>query len=1330
MKNKYLQHLGADGALGALAARCKVAALAGLLLAATLPMAAMPTVDTMTGGPWQGNPLYYGYVDGGTAGEAQFHTPYALVLDDSGESMFVADRDNNAIRFIDADAGQTYTMITQWLNKPVGIARDSSGNIYVLNRGNGNNGNVLTFDMYGDFVATNAVALTNANGMARDINGNLYLTVQNNTVIRVTPAGVKSVVATVPHAGAVLRGLTVKYNGLLAVCDSGRHGIYLINPNTGVITTNAGFHGAGDFSLPNNTASAASAKFNQPYGVIEAGDGNLVVSDFGNHRVKYVLASGVVTNLYGVSSNYWLGPLNVSQGIFPGWYDGTVAIPDAQGGVEARQPVGLALASDGTLYVTEIYYHLIRKVTSTGLPPPPPPPPGAPTIISVTTNSGSVALTWSAVPNSTNYFVKRSTTSGGPYTIIAAVNLTSYNDTAVINGSTYYYVVSASNTGGEGANSAEVVATPPLPPVPDPQIGYVDFPPFDYLSVFHPISSVVLNNDAHIVIVGAFGSQTFYTFGNTSTNGIPNPTTASASAPSGYVDGLSEGTVNANYAVAQIMPDLTIKAFGHKSDGSPNSATVQARFQFVTANPVITGDNAALFRISDITRGAQLYYTLDGTDPSATNAGAFELAPLPDPTNSWTVSLSLTTNTLFKVRAFRNNYQPSAVVTATFSVTNFQANKLTFGFAAGEASSDFIASPGQYFYAPVTLSSLPGTLIYSLQFNMTVTNAGANPGPVVRPGAMSFNSFLEKPIPGTSPPIYERIPPLSFSAYAQNPPPLSSIVYYDGLPFVDMSFINTNVNLLGVGWLERLTQTNLYDTTKQDLVKYSQPHDTLFDGNNGKVVVGGYAFEVPTTALVGNTYRIQLGEASATADGIGGPSGAVFISTPTNGSLASGTINAVKEVTVGQRKYLAGDSAPFRWFNAGDFGNTNLDNSDVMQVFQSAIYGLNNPPYDPKSWNGTGYTNVSDFFDAMDSCGYTYAIAPGGYLVPDTNITDVAVLNGLFDGNDSMINYIGFGDGKLDVCDIYVTFRRSLDPSLARFRRFWTNGVRGAEMMSGVAPAPLAAPALSRTAFVSFSSADASASAGQMVQIPVKGSIAGTDPVRSLALSLSVEPLEGAPALTAPVQFSANPALGAPALTSSRTKGEYAATWLNNNTSGLTGDATLGTLTIQIPAGASSSAAYAVRFQHASASPNGLASFPKRTKTGLVTLADRSGSSWNDGISDAWRLRYFGSINNLLSAATADADGDGVDNKHEYLAGTDPNDAASMLKLKTGKGQNQQVVVRWPSVAGKQYVVERATSLYSPVWTAISTNSGTGLDMQYQDSATGSNPRFYRVRAQ
>ena len=124
-----------------------------------------------------------------------------------------------------------------------------------------------------------------------------------------------------------------------------------------------------------------------------------------------------------------------------------------------------------------------------------------------------------------------------------------------------------------------------------------------------------------------------------------------------------------------------------------------------------------------------------------------------------------------------------------------------------------------------------------------------------------------------------------------------------------------------------------------------------------KSSLGGYAFQIPPAATPSQTYQIQIGRPSATSDGIGAPGSAVYIATPTNGSLAAGAINSIKIVTAGQRKYIAGDCAPFRWFNAGDFGDTNLDNSDVEQVFQSAIYGLNYPPPN------------SDFFDSMDSCG-------------------------------------------------------------------------------------------------------------------------------------------------------------------------------------------------------------------------------------------------------------------------------------------------------------------------------------------------------------------------
>ncbi len=89
------------------------------------------------------------------------------------------------------------------------------------------------------------------------------------------------------------------------------------------------------------------------------------------------------------------------------------------------------------------------------------------------------------------------------------------------------------------------------------------------------------------------------------------------------------------------------------------------------------------------------------------------------------------------------------MVPAVFSSTNYVPNSISFGFASGEASSDFVGSPGQTFYAPVTLSPLSGTIIYSLQFNLTVTNAGPNPGPAVTNGAY-FQSMLVKPDPEQS----------------------------------------------------------------------------------------------------------------------------------------------------------------------------------------------------------------------------------------------------------------------------------------------------------------------------------------------------------------------------------------------------------------------------------------------------------------------------------------------------------------------------------------------------------------------------------------------------
>ncbi|TRX03699.1 LamG-like jellyroll fold domain-containing protein [Flavobacterium gawalongense] len=68
-------------------------------------------------------------------------------------------------------------------------------------------------------------------------------------------------------------------------------------------------------------------------------------------------------------------------------------------------------------------------------------------------------IEWDAIQNF-SYNVKRSTTSGGSYATIGTVTATSFTDTNVSNGTTYYYVVSATNTLGENPNSAEVTAVP------------------------------------------------------------------------------------------------------------------------------------------------------------------------------------------------------------------------------------------------------------------------------------------------------------------------------------------------------------------------------------------------------------------------------------------------------------------------------------------------------------------------------------------------------------------------------------------------------------------------------------------------------------------------------------------------------------------------------------------------------------------------------------------------------------------------------------------------------------------------------------------------------
>src|SRR5437870_3603996 len=88
--------------------------------------------------------------------------------------------------------------------------------------------------------------------------------------------------------------------------------------------------------------------------------------------------------------------------------------------------------------------------------------PSAPTGLTANGGNAQIALNWTASSGATGYYVKRSTTAGGPYTQLPGTSSTNFTDTLLTNGTTYYYVVSAYNSYGQSANSTEVSATPAL----------------------------------------------------------------------------------------------------------------------------------------------------------------------------------------------------------------------------------------------------------------------------------------------------------------------------------------------------------------------------------------------------------------------------------------------------------------------------------------------------------------------------------------------------------------------------------------------------------------------------------------------------------------------------------------------------------------------------------------------------------------------------------------------------------------------------------------------------------------------------------------------------
>ena len=131
----------------------------------------------------------------------------------------------------------------------------------------------------------------------------------------------------------------------------------------------------------------------------------------------------------------------------------------------------------------------------------------------------------------------------------------------------------------------------------------------------------------------------------------------------------------------------------------------------------------------------------------------------------------------------------------------------------------------------------------------------------------------------------------------------------------------------------------------------------------------------------------------------------------------------------------------------------------------------------------------------------------------------------------------------------------------------------------------------------------------------------------------------------------------------------------------------------------------------------------------VQTATIRAGADTDaDGLPDAWEWQNFG---NLSQTGSGDADGDGVSNLNEYLAGTSPIDASDYLRITyvaRGDVTPDFTTLHWTSVPTRCYTIQARTNLVSSSW-ADAVGYGLGVSSSTFNTGNPTNAEFYRIKA-
>lgn len=209
----------------------------------------------------------------------------------------------------------------------------------------------------GENIPATSAILIQAEGIAADNNGNIYISDANNHRVRcISPNGIIKTVAgngtagfagdNGPASASQLNspyGLAFDFAGNLYIADLGNARIRRITP-FGIISTIAG-GGALPAGGRNEGSMATSVSFTAPRNVAVDGTGVVYISDFGAHCVFQMATNGTLTTLAGTGSPGYSG-------------DGVAALS------QLNYPTALAVDHQGNVYIADSGNHLIRKVSA------------------------------------------------------------------------------------------------------------------------------------------------------------------------------------------------------------------------------------------------------------------------------------------------------------------------------------------------------------------------------------------------------------------------------------------------------------------------------------------------------------------------------------------------------------------------------------------------------------------------------------------------------------------------------------------------------------------------------------------------------------------------------------------------------------------------------------------------------------------------------------------------------------------------------------------------------------------------------------------------------